>query len=372
MSSQHFITARAPSNIALIKYMGKEDSKLNLPANASISMTLNGLCSIAQVRRVAGGGKSVFIPELPNGVNSHALVTGVNVLNPSVPLLSEEGVTRALRQVERVRAAAARIFPFYDLKLAEVSGLELRTANTFPPASGIASSASSLAAITLASAAACAENVEAFEKAWAGEVNLRRDCAAVSRQGSGSSCRSFEGPWVLWDGEEVAALNGSMPEMTDFVLIVESGPKAISSSRSHELVRTSPLWYGRVERVAERIRTVEAALGEADFTQLAKTVWSESWEMHSLFHTCAEPFTYWVPGTMEILRWIAPYVLGASRLEGAEKPPIVTLDAGPNVHILVPTSSATVWRAALSAQFDGVTLLEDRQGTGAVTLGCTG
>ena len=33
--------AKAPSNIALIKYMGKKDAELNLPMNSSLSYTLS-------------------------------------------------------------------------------------------------------------------------------------------------------------------------------------------------------------------------------------------------------------------------------------------------------------------------------------------
>ena len=37
------ITARANVNVALVKYWGKRDAGLNLPATGSISLTLDGL-----------------------------------------------------------------------------------------------------------------------------------------------------------------------------------------------------------------------------------------------------------------------------------------------------------------------------------------
>ena len=37
------VHVQAPTNIALIKYMGKTDSLHNLPTNPSLSMTLSGL-----------------------------------------------------------------------------------------------------------------------------------------------------------------------------------------------------------------------------------------------------------------------------------------------------------------------------------------
>ena len=37
----HVTTAIAPTNIAVIKYWGKRDCKLNLPINSSLSVTLD-------------------------------------------------------------------------------------------------------------------------------------------------------------------------------------------------------------------------------------------------------------------------------------------------------------------------------------------
>ena len=44
------ITARAGTNIALVKYWGKRDAGLNLPAAGSLSLTLADLGSETQVR----------------------------------------------------------------------------------------------------------------------------------------------------------------------------------------------------------------------------------------------------------------------------------------------------------------------------------
>src|SRR5690242_14947518 len=43
-------TARANANVALIKYWGKRDAGLNLPATGSISLTLDGLWVEASCR----------------------------------------------------------------------------------------------------------------------------------------------------------------------------------------------------------------------------------------------------------------------------------------------------------------------------------
>lgn len=350
------VTARAPSNIALIKYMGKDDAGANVPANGSLSLTLDSLRTVAEVRVLRGPPVSRWVAELP------AAARGLD--GARVPPLSEAAAARACRHAERVRAQAPDLLARHGVRARsglEDVALELRTANTFPAAAGVASSASSFAALTLAASAALAEDLDAFQRAYANRPAFRQELAALSRQGSGSSCRSFDGPWVRWDQDGASALRAGnrMPAMTSLVLLVAQGPKAVASSDAHRLVRTSPLWHGRVERVAARLGLACAALARGDLRELARIAWTEMWEMHSLFHTCAEPFTYWEPASLEALRWFAPHI-GAG-----EAPPIVTMDAGANVHCLVPSADADAWAARLREAFPARGLLEDRQGPGA-------
>ena len=377
--SEALFTARAPSNIALIKYMGKDDSELNLPANGSLSLTLSRLCSVAQIRRLECAGqepKSKWVAEAPIDARVE--------LSLESPLLGDAGVGRILRHVERVRKACGEIFAGYEIELAAPADFELRAANTFPPSAGIASSASSFSAVTLATAHACAKNSARFCEVFDESLEFKRELASLSRQGSGSSCRSFEGPWVLWEETQAAGLlTGArsqssdlsldlslktMPAMSDFVLIVSAQPKAVGSSEAHRRVKASPLWDGRAERAQERLRDIAAAIGEANLPMIARIAWSEAWEMHSLFHTSAEPFTYWEPATLDALSFFAPFVTGSEATRAGLSTPIVTLDAGPNVHVLVPTREAPQWREMISKRFPNWALLEDEQGAGAAIL----
>lgn len=45
--------AKAPANIALIKYMGKKDALSNVPDNASLSYTLNNLISTVRLEPIS-------------------------------------------------------------------------------------------------------------------------------------------------------------------------------------------------------------------------------------------------------------------------------------------------------------------------------
>ncbi len=85
--------------------------------------------------------------------------------------------------------------------------------------------------------------------------------------------------------------------------------------------------------------------------------------MHSLFHTAVPPFTYWMPESLAVLQWLEEWRKNAS--EKGEAPPIVTQDAGPNLHVLVPESDRILWRERLHKKFGADRLLEDGAGAGA-------
>jgi diphosphomevalonate decarboxylase len=348
---------RAPSNIAIIKYMGKSDSSLNLPENGSVSLTLNQLCTFMELRET-DAIKSVFVPELPADARTE--------LELLLPELANGGKEKIYSHLARVTQACEEIFPRYHLRVRKVSAVEIRSANTFPAASGIASSASSFAALTLASAVLRSESTEDFRVRFESDENLRAELAQISRQGSGSSCRSLEGPWVVWEADRVRRIVGArLPKFAHFVILISKNVKTVSSSEAHARVKTSPLWSGRTERVARRLKLVENAILTGDIRAIAQTAWIEAWEMHSLFHTAAEPFSYFQPGTIEALHFLAHYLK-------SDTPPIVTLDAGPNVHVLVPETARATWEQILREQFAGVSILTDGEGLGASILRVSG
>jgi diphosphomevalonate decarboxylase len=353
----HRFGAQAPSNIALIKYMGKKPGSANIPENGSLSMTLSGLCTYAEIE---------FEPALTDAFRWVAELPRLRAIpstgGASVPTLKGEGFEKVIRHLKRVREETVPLFREYHLDYRTLKlSFSLRTANTFPQGSGIASSASAFAAITLSMAMACARDPEQFQKLYESDLTFRRKLARISRAGSGSSCRSFEGPWVQWEGEDTVAVSSPLKELSHFVLVVSETEKRVSSSQAHARIKTSPLWNGRVERVEARLIALRNALEKGDFRTVAKLAWSEAWEMHSLFHTAEEPFSYWEAQTMEALQFLAPSMSADAR----ETPPIVTLDAGPNIHIIVESHLASRWRDRIRERFPTVRLLEDKPGQGA-------
>lgn len=345
------ILVRAPSNIALIKYMGKTDPSRNLPENPSLSMTLNHLCTYLEIELVRDGqGRFKLdssLPKLPQGTRIFPVNFG------------EKATTKFEKHYRRVQSRMSEL----GASAGDQASVVVRSVNTFPAGSGIASSASSFAALTLGAFLANSQDVSAAAMLLKSEkgVALRRKLARLSREGSGSSCRSFEGPWVQWSEGDATPCSSRMPEIAHFVVVVSAGEKKVSSSDAHLQVKTSALWSGRVSRVTERFNLTAAAIEAGDFAAVARLAWSEMWEMHSLFHTSEKPFTYWEPRTIEAIQFFSEFM-------SATNPPIVTLDAGPNVHVLVPKADQQLWRARLAEKFGSGALLEDSQGSGAEVL----
>ncbi len=308
--------ASAPSNIALIKYMGKEESGArNVATNPSLSMTISAFRTTVELEKTNGNEDRW------------------ELLSGSTPLRAESA-KRFLEFFTRIK------------KEQEVEGAFLvRSGNNFPSDAGLASSASSFAALTMA---AC----EAFASIKEREPLPLEQQAMISRTGSGSSCRSFFGPWCAWEGAKIGNVPSKLTELVDLVAVLDSGYKKISSSEAHKRVQSSPLFEGRPMRAQQRIAALKAALANGDFQKTAEISWAELWDMHSLFHTSDVPFFYLSPLSMSVLRW------SENRWEKSGHGPIATVDAGPNVHLLVPAAEKEMFRRELLALSSEITVLE--------------
>ena len=315
--------ASAPSNIALIKYMGKADSgradgapfpQVNIATNPSLSMTISAFRTTVEIEPT----------EAPED--------RWELLQDSAPL-REESAKRFLDFFTRLKTQQ------------EITGSFLvRSGNNFPSDAGLASSASSFAALTMA---AC----QAFASIKGAAPLPLESQAMLSRTGSGSSCRSFFGPWCAWEGAKIGAVPSKLGALVDLVAVLDTGYKKISSSEAHKRVQTSPLFEGRPGRAQSRMTALKAALVAGDYTKIAEISWAELWDMHSLFHTSDAPFFYLSPLSMTVLRW------SEDRWEKKGHGPIATVDAGPNVHLLVPAEEKLLFRSELES-IPGVTVLE--------------
>lgn len=284
-------TAKAPANIAFIKYWGKKNEKLRIPANSSISMNLSDAFSVTSVD---------FDRKLKKDI------------------VKIDGVIAG-------RGEEVRVTKHLDL-IRKISGkslyAEVVSKNNFPKASGIASSASGFAALTLAASSA------------AGLKLSQKDLSILARLGSGSACRSIPDGFVEWregNKSEDSFANSLYPadywDICDVIAIVGQAGKKISSTEGHILAKSSPFYRTRILGMAEKVRGIKRALKNKDFTIFGKILEAEAINMHTVMMTSNPPLFYWVPKTLEIVLSVINW-----RDDGIEA--YFTIDAGPNVHII--------------------------------------
>lgn len=287
--------AQAPSNIALIKYMGKKDAETNLPLNPSLSYTLNELLSSVTLESHTGA-HDVWEPlELPG-------------YKPFT--LSTKAQARYLQHLSKIKARFNYTGTFI-----------VRSCNNFPQASGLASSASSFAALTICACRALSELTQTPLLPVEAQAQL-------SREGSGSSCRSFFSPWALWTDKEVKAIDLPYPSLIHQAVVISNDEKGVPSSDAHRLINTSPFYAARPQQAADNLKALLHAFEAKDWKSAYQICWREFQSMHTLFTTCETPFEYMTPRSKEVLQLVEDL------WERENDGPIVTMDAGPNIHLL--------------------------------------
>ena len=296
MDSGLSATARAHPNIALIKYWGNRDDALRLPANPSISFNLSGLETTTRV---------AFEPSL---AADSIEIDGLAAQGPAAE--------RVVRHLDHIRALSGQ-----GARASVVSR------SNFPAGTGIASSASAFASLTVAACAASGLSLS--------EDHLSR----IARLGSGSAARSIPDGFVALEtgAHDEQAFAHSLAAHThwnliDCIALVSREPKSVGSSEGHRLAATSPLQLARVEDASRRFEACRRAIQEKDFLQLAEVVEQDCLMMHAVMMTSRPSLLYWLPATVRILHEVREW--RAHGLAAA-----FTVDAGPNVHCLCEAAS---------------------------------
>jgi diphosphomevalonate decarboxylase len=290
-NAQNRATATSHPNLAFIKYWGNSDDHLRIPVNSSISMNLDGLQTETTVEWDA------------------ELSADTLILNDQV----ESG-----RALERVSIHLDVIRQRLGLSMRAA----VRSANNFPMGTGIASSASSFAALTVAAVVA------------AGAELSERELTTLARRGSGSASRSVPSGFVQWnkgDSHETSyAESIAAPDywdVIDVIAVVSGQHKAVGSTEGHQSANTSDLQVARVAGAEERLRICREAILSRDFATFAEVVELDSNLMHAVMMTSRPPLFYWLPATLAIMEQVRRW-----RADGVQV--CYTLDAGPNVHCI--------------------------------------
>ncbi|PSS27172.1 hypothetical protein M430DRAFT_37976 [Amorphotheca resinae ATCC 22711] len=308
----------APVNIAVVKYWGKRDAKLNLPTNSSVSVTL----SQSDLRtHTTAACSAAFGPE------------DTLLLNSSPQDVSGARTQACFRELRALRSALESADP----SLPKLSSLPLRivSENNFPTAAGLASSAAGFAALVRAIA-------NLYEL-----PSSPTDLSRIARQGSGSACRSLFGGYVAWqmgskeDGSDSVAVEvapaSHWPTMRALILVVSAEKKGVSSTSGMQItVATSELFQRRAEVVVPaHMKAMEKAILEKDFETFAKVTMMESNSFHATCLDTFPPIFYLNDVSRAAIRVVEDINKKAGKTIAA-----YTFDAGPNAVIYYEEENA--------------------------------
>ncbi|MFN3882713.1 MAG: diphosphomevalonate decarboxylase [Nitrincola lacisaponensis] len=287
-SEEHF----APSNIALCKYWGKRDTQLNLPVNASLSVSLGYLGSHTRLVPIDYSADEIWL----NG----------DRLLPSA-------------------AFSQRISAFLDLFRAPGQcHFRVTTRNSIPTAAGLASSASGFAALALA-----------VNDSFQLGLNTEQ-LSVLARLGSGSACRSvFKGfvEWQMGQREDGLDSHGvvlpeTWPGLCVGLIKVDASVKSTDSrSGMKRTVETAHLYQSWPLQAAADLQQLRRAIAAGDFTLLGKTAEHNALSMHATMIASWPPLVYWQPESLACMQKIW-------RLRQDGLPVYFTMDAGPNLKLL--------------------------------------
>lgn len=302
--------AIAPSNIALVKYWGKLENQI--PANASVSFSLTNCHTKTKVQAFEKESNEKF--------------------DFKIYFEGKENV--------KFREKILSFFEKTHIYLPFLSDYkwEIHSENSFPHSSGIASSASSMAALALCFMQA--------EKALSDSVSLeyfQQKASFLARLGSGSACRSLYPQVVVWGKhEEIAGsshlygvpfpkdIHPVFQSYRDTILLIDKGQKQVSSSQGHQLMHGHSFATQRFQQAQENISKITQVFQSGDLEKFIEIVESEALTLHAMMMTSLPYFILMKPNTLSVIEKVWRF-----RKETGT-PICFTLDAGANVHLLFP------------------------------------
>lgn len=331
----------APSNIALVKYWGKRGNQL--PANPSLSFTLDACKTVTKVAFERRDEAAFTFDLLFDGQSKETFRPKIDTF------------------LKRARP----FVPFIDMY-----HFTIDTRNTFPHSSGIASSASGMAALAV--------NLMSIERLLDPEMTddmFFKKASFLARLGSGSACRSVKGSAVVWGehGEIEASsdlygvelpvkMHPAFEDFRDTILLVDEGEKQVSSTVGHGLMENHPYAAQRFAQAHLNLSDLKRVLAGGDLDRFVAIVESEALTLHAMMMTSMPNFMLMKPGTLLIIELVREF-----RKETGI-PVCFTLDAGANVHLLYPDADATRVSEFIKSELSPVcngNYIDDKIGKGA-------
>ncbi|WP_308555548.1 diphosphomevalonate decarboxylase [uncultured Lactobacillus sp.] len=317
-------TARAHTNIALIKYWGKKDATLRIPLMSSLSMTLDAFYTDTSIEKAKDSSEFYL-----NG--------------------KKQSITDSQRVFNYIKMLQHK----FNL---EEENLVIKSINHVPTSAGLASSSSAFAALA---AAFCA-----YYNIDADKTLLSR----LARIGSGSASRSIFGGFSIWqkgdsDESSYAYALDEDPKMDLQLLAVEldTKQKKISSTRGMKDAQSSPFFKPWIARNELELNKMIEAIKNNDFTALGELAELNANEMHAINLTAQPEFTYFEPDTIRAIKLIENL-----REHGIEC--YYTIDAGPNIKVLCQLRNRKEIIENFESEFNNVNIVSASFGPGVTYL----
>ncbi|GEK27706.1 diphosphomevalonate decarboxylase [Furfurilactobacillus siliginis] len=322
---QTAVTAKAHTNIALVKYWGKADQSLIIPTNDSISLTLDHFYTTTTVR-----------------FDAHLTADEITLDGLTLPT---DGQQRMRHFMDMIR---------HEAKITTFAHIE--TANHVPTAAGLASSASGFAALAGAAAKA------------AGLSTDRQYLSRLARRGSGSASRSLFGGFVHWHAGHDDASSFAEP-LTEKVtwpirmiaIVTSRAEKKIGSTNGMQASQSSPYFADWVKTANADISPMTAALFKEDIKSVGEIAEHNAMSMHATTLSAEPPFTYFNSGSLQAMQAVQDL-----RLTGVNC--YYTMDAGPNVKVLCEAADVPAILARLQPLFGSYNLVVAKPGPGLTYL----
>jgi diphosphomevalonate decarboxylase len=343
------ITWKSPSNIAIIKYWGKHGKQL--PNNPSVSFTLDQAFTETTLEYF----------EKPK---SHDGTISLEFFFEKVP--NEAFRKKVVTFLESI----VDIFPF----LKQLHFI-IHSYNSFPHSSGIASSASSMSALTLC--------LCSLEDLFFGTLEKKEDffkkASFVARLGSGSASRSVYPTMAAWgeSGEIKGSsdlfaipfedqINAVFKTYHDDILIVSKGEKSVSSRAGHSLMDGNIYAANRYQQARQRLHHLLIALKTGDLDLFGNIAENEALTLHALMMTSSPSYLLMRPNTIKLIEMVRNF------REDTKLPLYFSLDAGPNLHLLYPDNNAEKIQSFIKSELlqycENNEFIEDNAGPGPMNL----
>ena len=299
---------QAPSNIAFVKYWGKIGHQI--PANPSLSLTLS-----------------------QSYTETSLTCTPHDTLSVNFIFEGKENAKFAQKMESFLNELS------HEWSFLKKTKLEINSRNTFPHSTGIASSASGMAAFCLC-LLDIVYQIHGLEKDQLFYIRASH----LARLGSGSASRSVYGGLVQWGQDPIdksfsdthaTPLTDIHPEFShlqDAILIVSDEEKTVSSREGHKRMGQHMFATQRYVQAKKHFQDMLKALKSGDWDTAGPIIESEALSLHAMLMTSPLPFILMKPKTLELIQLIKHF------REESMLPVYFTLDAGPNLHIIYPES----------------------------------